>query len=214
MEEENERVRDAKDIIETKHKDQAQQHKLNERKNVKNIKELKQQISRMKKETEAIAQEKVTLESDLETANNLRESAEAQGHRPRSQTAGSMGSQEYAAVGVESLSACQEEATPGSLEDINARMAMQLSETLLELDKKETMLQEYMRKMPTGGQTTLEMDLLKACALEPYPHCYHSPFLYYSLPHLRSSRRRRRPLLGVSETSLRPGKTWWHQRST
>ena len=31
----------------------------------------------------------------------------------------------------------------------------------MELDKKETMLQEYMRKMPTGGQTTLEMDLLK-----------------------------------------------------
>ena len=36
-----------------------------------------------------------------------------------------------------------------------------LQEVLVELEKKETMLQEYLKKQPTGGQTTLEMDMMR-----------------------------------------------------
>ena len=60
-----------------------------------------------------------TLESDLHT---LRESEEHT--RPRSQTVGSAGLPDYAPVGAAMAVTSEEAPQRGSLEDINARMAL------------------------------------------------------------------------------------------
>jgi len=173
LEEENAKVMEEKDIVARKHADQAQQHKLNERKNVKTIKELKMQMTRMKKDTDALAQTKTALEEEVaEKEKQLDEITPlGGGSRARSATVGSdyggslSGSLEYAPVGEDGAGPASAP-QPGSLEDVNARLGMQLQEVLSELEKKETMLQEYLKKQPTGGQTTLEMDLMREQQVE------------------------------------------------
>lgn len=168
LEEENAKVCEEKDIVARKHADQAQQHKLNERKNVKTIKELKLQMSRMKKDTDALTQTKASLEEEVaEKEKQLDEITPlGGGSRLRSATVGSegcgslRGSMEYAPVGEASAEPASA-SEPNSLEEVNARLGMQLQEVLVELEKKETMLQEYLKKQPTGGQTTLEMDMMR-----------------------------------------------------
>jgi len=148
----NDKITEENVVFMQKYHDQEQQHKLNERKNMKNIKELKLEISRMKREV-------TSLNEKLEQAEAV--GADRHGlHQPLKSTNDDNCPEKLSSDDLGNVQA-DLNAEHGSLEDVNARLAIQLSEALMELERKETMLQEYLCNQPTGRQTTMEMDMLK-----------------------------------------------------
>jgi len=124
--------------------EQEAQHKLNEKKNLKMIRELKAQLVKQmevssKLEEEAAEQSIRTDESHANLSN-----------RSRSHTVDTPGSSGGVALAVDDV----------SLSDLNFSLGTQLEEAKAEIQRKEEMLQHYLRNLDTKGLTSMESDVV------------------------------------------------------
>eukprot|EP00656_Telonema_subtile_P013200 TRINITY_DN16692_c0_g1_i1.p1 TRINITY_DN16692_c0_g1~~TRINITY_DN16692_c0_g1_i1.p1 ORF type:complete len:465 (-),score=198.85 TRINITY_DN16692_c0_g1_i1:146-1540(-) len=128
--------------------DQHTQHKLNEKKNLKSIRELKSELLK------AVEQKKVV---EAEYRAHLEAAPEVPEPRQRSSTVDSGMSAPVQSLGSELQFQTE---IPDSLADVNFRLETQLEEAQEELRRKEEMLQHYLKTAPAKGLTSMESDLV------------------------------------------------------
>jgi len=144
MEAANKKLEAEVDGFDSKAINQDAQHKLNERKNLKMIKELKAQL---------VKQMEVSANLEEEAAEAADQSNTAGGaNRSRSHTVGgSSNAPTPTSSGAANLD-------DKSLSDLNFSLGTQLEEVNAELEKKEEMLKHYMQNANTKGLTSAAMD--------------------------------------------------------